>query len=167
MPLDSVADARATIERAAAQVNQPQQAAQLFNVAETLATLREGIDFVDAELRREVTAGREDLLSQVRALHAMEDELAVVKGGAERLGAMVARVNEAMGAPHQQMQLAVNQLRRLHEASEMLRGVQHLLWLCKRLAGYMEAPGGDIEGTELEKAASCVFELGPPPSPPS
>ena len=50
---------------------------------------------------------------------------------------------------------------------ELLRGVQHLLWLCKRLAGYMEAPGGDIEGTELEKAASCVFELGPPPSPPS
>ena len=42
-----------------------------------------------------------------------------------------------------------------------------MLWLCKRLAGYMEAPGGDIEGTELEKAASCVFELGPPRSPPS
>ena len=31
----------------------------------------------------------------------------------------------------------------------------------------LEAPGGAIEGTELEQAASCVFELGPPPSPPS
>ena len=39
-----------------------------------------------------------------------------------------------------------------------------LLLIAGRL---VEAPGGDIEGTELEKAASCVFELGPPRSPPS
>ena len=154
----SLGEAKQLIEAAAAQTNQPDQAAQLFNVSETLAALREGIAFVDTELRREVSSGREDLLAQVRALHGMEADLATVKAGAGRLGAMVARVNQDLGAPQRQMQLAVNQLRRLHEASELLRGVQHFLWLCKRLGGYMDAPG-DIEGTELEKAAACVFEL--------
>lgn len=154
----NLAEARQAIDTAASHVNTPDGAAALFNVGETLSSLREGIAFVDNELRREVSSGREDLLSQVRALHAMEADLGTVKAGVRRLGGMVARVNEDMGAPHRQMQLSVHQLRRLHEASELLRGVQHFLWLCKRLAGYMEAPG-DIEGTELEKAAACVFEL--------
>jgi hypothetical protein len=154
----SLSEARQVIDAAAAHVNQPDQAAQLFNVSETLASLRDGIAFVDAELRREVSSGREDLLSQVRALHAMEADLTAIKAGAGRLGEMVARINQDLGAPQRQMQVAVNQLRRLHEASELLRSVQHFLWLCKRLSGYMDAPG-DIEGTELEKAAACVFEL--------
>ncbi len=154
----SLSEARQVIDAAAAHVNQPDQAAQLFSVSETLASLRDGIAFVDSELRREVSSGREDLLSQVRALHAMEADLTAIKAGAGRLGEMVARINQDLGAPQRQMQAAVNQLRRLHEASELLRSVQHFLWLCKRLSGYMDAPG-DIEGTELEKAAACVFEL--------
>lgn len=156
--LSSLAEAKQAIDAAAARVNQPEQAAQLFNVPETLASLREGIAFVESELRREVSSGREDLLSQARAIHTMEAELATIKAGAERLGAMVARVNQDLSTPQRQMQVAVNQLRRLHEASELLRSVQHFLWLCKRLGGYMDVPG-DIEGTELEKAAACVFEL--------
>lgn len=154
----SLGEAMQVIDAAAAHVNQPDQAAQLFNVSETLASLRDGIAFVDAELRREVSSGREDLLSQVRALHAMEADLTTIKAGVGRLGEMVARVNQDLGTPQRQMQVAVNQLRRLHEASELLRSVQHFLWLCKRLGGYMDVPG-DIEGTELEKAAACVFEL--------
>jgi hypothetical protein len=148
-PPMTVAKAEAAIDEAVARVNAP-AGGVLLNIGETLATLRDGIAFVDGQLRHELGGGREALLDQVRALHSMEDELGSLKAGAQHLVAMVGQVNRDMGAPHRTMQRSVTQLRHMHEASELLRGVQHFLWLCKKLTGYMESSSPSTGSSEVD-----------------
>jgi hypothetical protein len=155
--IESVDDARTVLEKAVADVDSPH--GMLANVGETMGQLREGIAWVDTEIRRQVTTGREDLLSQVRALHAMETVLATVKCGAENLASTVTFIHDEMSTPYREMGQHVRQLERLYNTSALMRDVQHFLWLCKKLRSHIEAPGGDAEATELERAAGCVFDI--------
>eukprot|EP01052_Picozoa_sp_SAG31_P039376 SAG31_NODE_5450_length_2532_cov_1.197698_1_plen_423_part_01 len=147
----------AGLQSAIEDVEAPQN--MLVNVGDTMSKLRDGIAWVDAEIRRQVTDGREDLLSQVRVLHAMEAQLGAVKGGAENLAAMVARIRTEMSGPYAQMDSCVGQLERLYTTSALLRDVQHFLLQCKKLRSHMDAAAEDEEAAELERAAACAFEI--------
>lgn len=146
-----------SLEAAIRDVETPQS--MLVNVGDTMSKLRDGIAWIDTEIRRQVTDGREDLLSQVRVLHAMETQLVSVKSGAENLASMVTRINEEMATPYSQMNQCVTQLDRLYSTSALLRDVQHFLWLCKKLRSHMDAAAEDDEAVELERAAACVFDI--------
>ena len=116
------------------------QVRSLHEMQSDLSSVKGGAEQLNTMVTRSVTS------SQPRA-HARAAHLPGSRGvwrgrGIETCGraAGLRRINSEMSTPYKAMQLDLMQLTRIHEASEVLRAVQHLLLLCKKMQGHLEVP---------------------------
>ena len=101
----------------------------------------------------ERSARYEQLLSEVHAVQARETKLLRNNERVDALAQAVRRIRSQCSEPYQRMRARVTQLDRMQQTAELLRGVQRLLYQCRKLH---EGAAAALEGAAANSVASSA-----------
>ena len=130
-------------------------------VAEQLSA---GVQTLGSELGAQVSERYEELLAEVHAVQTLESKVLRSNERVDALVAAVRRIRAQCREPYDRLRAHVTQLERMQESAELLRRVQRLLYLCRRLreGGVADDPAlapAKLPLGDLPRAAVAVDEL--------
>jgi len=128
---------------------------QGVGIAEQLNQIAEGITLLNRQLREQVCAHYEDLLSHATAVETLEEVLKEMQIRIQALLSGVERLRVKVIEPYQKINSSMTTLSRLQAACDLLRTVVRVSNLSKRLQTQMQ--GGS---NEILKCAQTLSELG-------
>lgn len=121
---------------------------------EHLTKLAQNINFLDKEIRDQVSQHHEDLLSQAVNIETLEEMLDMVQTRISSLKSTSERLRIKISQPFNELNLRILQLSRLQSACDTLRLIKGILHHSARLRIHMKTGEGD-----LVKSAQCLNEL--------
>ncbi|CAM8882681.1 unnamed protein product [Rhodiola kirilowii] len=127
------------------------------SAASTAEKLQNGIRFLENQLRSEVLARHQHLLSQLSSLQQAELSLSTVRSSVSTLQSSVRRVRSEISDPHRQIKSQTVQLSNLHRTTELLQHTIRVLRLSKKLRDVMAVP--EAEKLDLAKAAQLHCDI--------
>jgi hypothetical protein len=122
-----------------------------------LDQLQHGIAQLDRQLRHEVLAHQDELMSHSARLGDADAALQRMSLAVRSLQSVAARVRAEVALPHAQVAAKTRQLRNVQRTVDLLRHVIHRLKLVQRLRAQLAADAGGA--MELAKAARLLSEV--------
>ncbi|KAF8891707.1 Golgi transport complex subunit 5-domain-containing protein [Infundibulicybe gibba] len=152
------------------------------DISVAISKLTFGIDDVSKEIKNVVTVHHEDLLAQAASAGDLSGSLTSVRAGLDDLDQSLDKLRGKIRAPYHTLQSNVARLRKLQQASDVLRRTSRFVVLARRLQAQMEdmdtadepttpmAPspliaaslsqdGGNDKERSIAKAALSIAEL--------
>lgn len=106
---------------------------QSMAISDQIKKLGEGIDILNKELQKQVLEKHEDLLLQANHATRLDNVLAIMNSHVQNLFANVERLKTQINGPYNALDNHTKVLGRLHLASHILRQVNRIQQLSKRL----------------------------------
>ncbi|KIM45140.1 hypothetical protein M413DRAFT_441814 [Hebeloma cylindrosporum] len=119
--------------RAATNLKGTQDSIAKEDISVAISKLTFGIDDVSKKIRNLVTAHHEDLLTQASNANSLSGALSSVRSGLDDLDTSVERLRVKVHVPYETLQTLVTGLRRVHQASDVLRRTSRFVILARRL----------------------------------
>ncbi|XP_018576829.1 conserved oligomeric Golgi complex subunit 5 [Anoplophora glabripennis] len=129
-----------------------------MTITEQVKKLGEGIELLNLELQKQVLEKHNDLLQQAEHATKLETVLNIINTHVQNLFANAERLNSQITVPYNELEKHTKVLSRLHLASHILRQVNRLQQLSKRLSTTSDPVQKATILQELEQLA-CDPEL--------
>ncbi|EFA03811.1 Conserved oligomeric Golgi complex subunit 5-like Protein [Tribolium castaneum] len=127
---------------------------QALSISEQVKKLGEGIELISRELQKQVLEKHDDLLRQGNHATKLENVLNTMNGHVQNLFANAERLRNQVTGPYNALEMHTKVLGRLHLASHILRQVNRIQQLSKRLANTNDPVQKATILHELEQLAS-------------
>lgn len=118
---------------------------------------------LSASVRQHVIRRKDALLAEVEAVDALEKEVSTVSSGVASLVAATTALSDAIDAPYHPMSAAVNRLKNLSTAANLVRALHRFRFCTNRLADAglfpVTSPTASTTAQKLPAAAEAVREL--------
>ncbi|KAJ8920765.1 hypothetical protein NQ315_004905 [Exocentrus adspersus] len=129
-----------------------------MSITDQVKKLGEGIDLLNQELQKQILEKHDDLLQQAEHAAKLEMVLNIINGHVQNLFANAERLKTQISIPFNELEKHTKVLSRLHLASHILRQVNRLQQLNKRLSTISDPVQKATILQELEQLA-CDPEL--------
>ncbi|KAJ3656220.1 hypothetical protein Zmor_015314 [Zophobas morio] len=127
---------------------------QALTISEQVKKLGEGIELISRELQKQVLEKHDDLLRQGNHATKLENVLSTMNGHVQNLFANAERLRNQITGPYNALETHTKVLGRLHLASHILRQVNRIQQLSKRLSNTTDPVQKATILHELEQLAS-------------
>lgn len=127
-----------------------------LTITEQVKKLGEGIDLLTKELQKHVLEKHDDLLQQAHHANKLENVLATMRTHVENLLANAERLKSQITVPYQALESHTKVLGRLHLASHILRQVNRIQQLSKRLGNTKDPIQ---KANVLQELGGCLINI--------
>ncbi|TFK25504.1 hypothetical protein FA15DRAFT_639269 [Coprinopsis marcescibilis] len=124
------------------------------DISVAISKLTFGIEDVSKQIKSLVTAHHEDLLVQAASANSLSGSLVSVRSGLAELNNSLDKLQQKVHVPYDTLQLLVTRLKKLQQASDILRRTSRFVILARRLQLQMKEMQASIDEKKKDKSSA-------------